>query len=74
MYTKQLLTKSDYQNFLSEFDTFLFDCDGIFLIFNLILPNSRCFMERHKTIAKRSRNIKFYKIKRLNNINSNKNI
>ncbi|KTW31064.1 4-nitrophenylphosphatase [Pneumocystis jirovecii RU7] len=39
MYTKQLLTKSDYQNFLSEFDTFLFDCDGVLWKGTKLLPN-----------------------------------
>ncbi|KAG4304544.1 hypothetical protein PORY_001937 [Pneumocystis oryctolagi] len=39
MSAKLLQSKSDYQNFLSEFDTFLFDCDGVLWNGTKLLPN-----------------------------------
>ncbi|QSL64514.1 hypothetical protein MERGE_001815 [Pneumocystis wakefieldiae] len=39
MSAKRLITKSDYRNFLSNFDTFLFDCDGVLWKSTKLLPN-----------------------------------
>ncbi|EMR08465.1 hypothetical protein PNEG_03293 [Pneumocystis murina B123] len=39
MSAKHLITKSDYRNFLSKFDTFLFDCDGVLWKGTELLPN-----------------------------------
>ncbi|KTW27647.1 hypothetical protein T552_02088 [Pneumocystis carinii B80] len=39
MSAKHLITKSDYKKFLSEFDTFLFDCDGVLWKGTKLLPN-----------------------------------